>query len=651
MSRKPSDKPYPGGEVILRNLLFLSATAVFTAALVFTISYQVQAGGQNGAQKPPIIRTTTRIINVSVVVTDREGRPVEGLTKDDFQILDNGHPEQVAFFSTVEERGAPSGASRSLGPGEYTNDALISGTAEKGTTIILFDTLNSAYLSQAYSLRAIRIFLRQLQPEDQVGIDVLNTDGLKIVYRPDHPAAALLEAMQLYDEAHSHTPGEDRKATVAAEAAAENSTGLAELDRFLRGKDERQPPRPCRGQTGVTIAALEEIARSMVGLGGRKTVIWVTEHVPVPLEEENALDIARGKFCGIDYDSDLLLEEPQNLSPRRTAPHSQNALHSKSNSNAPTQSGQALGTQRDRGLSGNDEIDLLLRLLTQSGIVFYPVSAEGLQTLRIFGPGGAPAPLGGVTNSRGGAGILPPSIDGAIGTLEYDSNVYSHMSMEAIARRTGGRAFYNRNDLETGLRRALNDSKYSYELAYYPDNIRWNADWRKIQVKVTRPDVTVLARSGYYSFSAAQLLPPKASKQLLGEIAASPLEDTEIPITVKMTPPASATASTVEARVLLSAQKLFTNRGDGWKSDFEVLFFQLKADNKILDVTTEPVSLDLTEAKYTDALKQGINTQAELKLNPGAALLYVIVHDKRSDAVGSVRIPLDQYAGRGDTLH
>jgi VWFA-related protein len=582
-------------------------------------------------------------------VTDRQGRPIEGLTKDDFQIFDNGQQEQVAFFSTVEERGASSRAARSLAPGEYSNDAHISGSADKGTTIILFDTLHTRYLSQAYSLGAIRVFLRQLQPEDHIGIYVLNMDGLKIVYRPDQPASALLEAMQQYDEAHRHKPGEDRKAAVAAEPAAAAGTSLAELDRFLRGKDDRQPQQlMCLGQTGVTTAALEEIARSLVGLGGRKTVIWVSEDMGLPLEEENALDIARGlhgNLCGT-YDPDLLLEEPQNLSPRPAGVRSQHAEHLESNSNAPTQSGPALGTQRDRGLSGNDEMDLLLRLLTQSGIVFYPVSVEGLQTLRIFGPGGAAAPLGGGANTGGVAG--PPSTGAAIGTLERDSNVFSHMSMESFARRTGGRAFFNRNDLETGIRRALNDSKYSYELAYYPDNIRWNADWRKIQVKVTRPDVTVLARSGYYAFSTAKLLPPKASKQLLEEIAASPLEDREIPITVKMTPPASATASTVEARVFLSSQKLFTNDGDGWKSDFEVLFFQLKADNKILDVTTEPVSLELTGAKYTEALKEGIDTLAELQLKPGAALLYVIVHDKRTDAIGSVRIPMGQYES---TLH
>jgi hypothetical protein len=305
----------------------------------------------------------------------------------------------------------------------------------------------------------------------------------------------------------------------------------------------------------------------------------------------------------------------------------------------------------DRRLGVNDELDLLFRLFTQNNIVLYPVSAEGLQTLQIFGSGGGPILFGGLSNTSRGVGTGPVSTAGAIATLENDSNIEAHQFMEDMARRTGGRAFYNRNDLETGLRRALDDAKYGYELAYYPDFDHWKGDSRRLQVKVNRPGVTVLSRSGYFAFAEPKLLPPKARKQLLEEIAASPLEDREIPITVKMTPPASATASTVEVRVFLSAQKLFTDTGDGWKSDFEVLFFQLKADNKILDVTTEPVSVELTDAKYIEDLKEGISTLAALELKPGAALLYVIVHDKRSDAVGSVRIPLDQYAARGDTLH
>lgn len=78
-----------------------------------------------------------------------------------------------------------------------------------------------------------------------------------------------------------------------------------------------------------------------------------------------------------------------------------------------------------------------------------------------------------------------------------------------------------------------------------------------------------------------------------------------------------------------------------------MLFFQLTARNKILDVSTENVNLELTQAKYSEALKQGIDTLGTLQLKHGATLLYVIVHDKRSDAMGSVRIPLDHYT---DTL-
>lgn len=112
---------------------------------------------------------------------------------------------------------------------------------------------------------------------------------------------------------------------------------------------------------------------------------------------------------------------------------------------------------------------------------------------------------------------------------------------------------------------------------------------------------------------------------------------------MKLTPP-SDTASAVEARVFLSAQKLFTSHAvDEWTSDFEVLFFQLTTKNKILDVATQNVRLAFAQAKYSEALKRGINTEQQLKFKPGAAVLYVIVHDKRTDAVGSVRIPLSQY--------
>lgn len=574
-------------------------------------------------QTLPVIRSTTRAVNVTVVVTDRKGQPVQGLTKNDFQIFDNGDAEEIALFSTRAYRTTRDDAMRALPPGEYSNDPHRLGKTNQGATIILFDTVNTNYLSQAYSLGRIRTLLRHLRPEDRIGVYVLNEDGLKVVYDLNQPASTLLEAMKRYDEAHRGGAGS------RAEAAVENSTGLVELDRFLRGKDDHEPLRRCEDRLPVTMAVFREIARNIAVMRGRKAVIWVTDNPPfspLPWGHGNGVDLLRESgFCGMGYDPDFIVEEPANLKPL-PGPRPPRAKGGS----------EPLLRLRDTGLGGNDEFDLLVRLFNQNGIALYPVSAEGLQTVRLFGPGGM--------DSTAFIADQEKMTEAVLGAVDAVANTHAHQNMEAMAQRTGGRAYYDRNDLETGIRRALNDSKYGYELAYYPDHDRWNGDWRKIEVLVNRPEVTVLARAGYYAFPEPKLLPPKASKQLLEEVAASPLEGTEIPITVKLTPPGGA-ASAVEARVYLSAQNLFTSHEpDSWTSDFEVLFFHLTAKNKILDVTTQNVTLAFSEAKYREALKRGINTLENLQRKTGAAVLYVIVHDKRTDAVGSVRIPLSEYS-------
>src|SRR5256885_15197468 len=39
-----------------------------------------------------------RVINVDVVVTDKKGNPITGLTKDDFDLYENGVPKKVTNF-------------------------------------------------------------------------------------------------------------------------------------------------------------------------------------------------------------------------------------------------------------------------------------------------------------------------------------------------------------------------------------------------------------------------------------------------------------------------------------------------------------------------------------------------------------------------
>src|SRR5687768_11333164 len=39
-----------------------------------------------------------RVVNVEVVVTDREGKPVPGLAREDFELLENGRPVEINYF-------------------------------------------------------------------------------------------------------------------------------------------------------------------------------------------------------------------------------------------------------------------------------------------------------------------------------------------------------------------------------------------------------------------------------------------------------------------------------------------------------------------------------------------------------------------------
>src|SRR5205807_5960144 len=74
-----------------------------------------------------------------------------------------------------------------------------------------------------------------------------------------------------------------------------------------------------------------------------------------------------------------------------------------------------------------------------------------------------------------------------------------HDGMKDVAERTGGKAFYNRNEIEGAIRSSIDDGSSYYTLAYYPSNKDWNGKFRKIQVKVKQAGVRLRHRQGYYA--------------------------------------------------------------------------------------------------------------------------------------------------------
>lgn len=541
-------------------ILLLSALAI---ALLLAASAWPQ-----DENAPGVLHISTRVVNVNVVVTAADGSTVRGLTRDDFTLLDGSESQKIDFFEAIDNGAPPSSAP--LAPDTYSNRPEQSG-AEPSVTVLLFDTMNSRWTAQGNAIRGVRALLRQIQPQDQLGIYILG-EQLKVAHDVTRDASDLVEAIRRYDEKHSHAPAQPA-------AGEDESTGNPDLDAFLAGKDNQyrfehsgRSLTPGYKQDkleydlSITTASLEAIARQLSSFQGRKSLVWITSGLG-PLGYFLTDDLGRpfGRLPG--YTSTVL----------ETMASHQDVL----------------------------DLERMIRLMNTAGIAVYTVDARQLET----------------------------------------RNIRPNSAMLDLSSRTGGRSFFNGNDLESGIRHALDDSRFSYSLAYYPTHNKWKGEWRKIQVKVNRPGVTVLARSGYFALPDAAPVPPKDRTEFFSQIAASPVESTQVPLTVQLAVSSAADGAHLTARVHFEVVSMLTRQKNGrWTGNFEVIFMQIGDKDKLLDATSKEITADLDDAHYADVAKKGTGISADLKFFSRARLLCVILHDKGSEAAGSVRIPLARYS-------
>jgi VWFA-related protein len=79
-----------------------------------------QTGKNPGGQQPAVLRSTTRLVEVNVIVQDKQGAPVKGLTRGDFTVLDGGQKQEISSFS-VESGRPPQGPLEPLPPSTFSN--------------------------------------------------------------------------------------------------------------------------------------------------------------------------------------------------------------------------------------------------------------------------------------------------------------------------------------------------------------------------------------------------------------------------------------------------------------------------------------------------------------------------------------------------
>src|SRR5215213_136844 len=111
------------------------------------------------------------VVNVDVYVTGKDGKPVAGLGKADFEVFEDGRRVEVTNFEAVDRAPAPASGSPAPRPaGEAA--AVAAAAAETGLHLVVYvDNFNIRHGNRARALQQLREFLtRQLVPGDQVMI-------------------------------------------------------------------------------------------------------------------------------------------------------------------------------------------------------------------------------------------------------------------------------------------------------------------------------------------------------------------------------------------------------------------------------------------------------------------------------------------------
>lgn len=150
-----------------------------TSVLLISVAW-----AQQPVQQPDdedIIRIKTDLVQVRAVVTDRKGQVVDNLKQDDFEILENGKPQTVSFFTL--ERILPRYAGKVVEQSVTTEPGPVTAAPRKPVRTIVFfvDTLHLTALSLTRAKQQLKQFVDdQVSDQDLVAI-VTTSDSLGIL--------------------------------------------------------------------------------------------------------------------------------------------------------------------------------------------------------------------------------------------------------------------------------------------------------------------------------------------------------------------------------------------------------------------------------------------------------------------------------------
>lgn len=540
-----------------------------------------------------VLRVTSRMVLVDAVVTDGSGKPVAGLKVDDFQVLENGKPQAIRAFGArspelLARQAATATSPHTLPPGLFTN--ITDFHPEYGPlTVILIDSLNTPTLDQPYMRNQLIKYLQNMGPRQNVAIYTLGLH-LGLVQNLNADPQVLQEALKrvasdpsLRKKKVNPAPGEDSTESRARLLAADLLGVGKALDR------ERQ---------------IEMMQDSVLEFFPDRAPVQTDMRVKLTLQ---ALQTIARNVAGYPGRKNLIWLSgafPLSVDPTTVG----------------------IMAARDYQV----DVQETANLLTNNEVAVYPVDARGL--VGSFLPDAASdiQRHGSLHGSAVTTGISSRSI--ALGA--------SHGTMDHLAEQTGGRAYYNRNDIDHGIAISVQDGSIYYSLGYYPTDKNWDGKFRKIELHVRGKGLQVRYRRGYYANDTGHLTPEQSTegrKEFLYAMAIDAPAATLLPLVAHVIAPdrqhkqVFVDIGVDPHSVIFEPQP--NNRQEG---QLEFATIVIDANGKPLASKSDLLNTELTPETFARVMKGPLLMRQQFELPPGNYLLRVGVRDSKSNAFGTL---------------
>ena len=454
------------------------AFVLFNALILIGYEFMVTAVAYQSQKKPgdkDQVRLKTDLFEVRAVVTDAKGRLVDSLRKDDFELLENNRPQTISFFSIEHVLSDAASHPPSI-KDNASNTSANRAAAAPGRTIVLFvDTLHLTFPDVVQTRQALRHFVdHQMTDRDVVAL-VSSGGSLGLLSQFTGDRQVLRFAI---DRLPPGVSGRGSLFTpyLSAQIVRGDEDALTVAAQIVKSEDGVRASPPGRGPDLVA----RQVARQRA--------------VEILSETENKRRLTL-----------LTLRE---IAERMAGMPGQRLI---------VYYTDGFSMRGTKGETETGDVQSVTSQAVRSGVVIYSMDVRGLYVNPIFDAGA------GETTANGNSLSL-------LTAYLSDSTREAEDGMNALAKDTGGEAFFNTNDLKGALGKALDENSTYYTLSYYPSD-EADKSFRRITLRVRdHPDYKVRTQKGYSPIETKKAESARTPQERLSQAIMSPLGVTELVI-------------------------------------------------------------------------------------------------------------------------